>query len=86
MFTIGSPGQATYFTNNGINTVGGKPGHLITDDSDGRSAPANVTNVLTVTNVNISNNGADYFCFQSLDSISDKVYLTVLGEFMYIIW
>ena len=51
--------------------------------STGRSAPANVTTVLTctVTNVSISDNGADYTCVQGLSARSDTVFLTVFGEF-----
>ena len=60
MFTSGPLGPAAWFTNNGNNDATSRlPGHTLTDDSNGRSAPANVTNVLTVTNVSISNNGAD---------------------------
>ena len=56
------------------------PGHTRTDDSNGRSAPASVTTVLTVTNVNISDNGADYFCAQGFNERSDAVFLSVFGE------
>ena len=45
------------------------------------AAPANVTNVLTVTNVRISDNGADYICAQGFNERSDTVFLTVFGEF-----
>ena len=64
MFTSGSPGPANWFTNNGVNDASREPSHSVTDDSNGRSAPANVTTMLTVTNVSISDNGADYFCAQ----------------------
>ena len=80
MFTSGSLGPASWFTNDGDNDASGLPGHSLTDDSNGRSAPTNVTTVLTVTNVNISNNGTDYICAQGLNAISDPVFLTVLGE------
>ena len=37
--------------------------------------------MLTVTNVGISDNGADYFCAQGFNSTrSDTVFLTVFGE------
>ena len=80
MFTSGPPGPATWFTNNRVSDADELPGHSITDDSNGRSAPANVTTVLTVTNVSISNNGADYVCAQGLVAVSDTAFLTVFGE------
>ena len=80
MFTSGSLGPANWFTNNGINDASREPSHSLTDDVDGRSAPANVTTVLTVTNVSISNNGRDYFCAQGFNARSDTVFLTVFGE------
>ena len=80
MFTSGSPGAANWATNNGANVADVEPNHSVTDDSDGRNAPANVTNVLTVTNVSISDNGADYICVQGI-SVDDHIaYLTVYGE------
>ena len=81
MFTSGSSGPAFWFANNGVSDASRKPGHSVTDDSNGHSAPANVTTVLTVTNVSISNNGTDYFCAQGFNSTrSDTVFLTVFGE------
>ena len=80
MFTSGSPGPATWFTNNGVNDASRELGHSLTDDSNNRTAPANVTTVLTVTNVGISNNGSDYVCVQGLNTRSDTVFLTVFGE------
>ena len=81
MFTSEPPGPANWFTNNGNSDASREPGHTLTDDSNGRSAPANVTTVLTVTNVSISNNGADYFCAQGFNTIiSDTVFLTVFGK------
>ena len=81
MFTNGSPGPANWFTNNGNNDASREPGHTLTDDSNGRSASTNVTTVLTVTNVSISNNGTDYICAQGLNNaISDTVFLTVFGK------
>ena len=80
MFTSGPIDATTWFTNSGTTDVSRQPDHSQTDDVDGRSAPANVTNVLTVTNVNISNNGSDYICIQGIHTISDTVFLTVLGE------
>ena len=80
MFTSEPPGPATWFTSNGNSDATGLPGHSRSDDSNGRSAPANVTTVLTVTNVSISNNGRDYFCTQGFSHRSDIVFLTVFGE------
>ena len=80
MFTSGSIGPASWFTNNGVSDASREPGHSVTDDSNGRSAPANVTTVLTVTNVSISNNGADYICVQGRVAESDSVFLTVFGK------
>ena len=81
MFTSGLLGPANWFTNNGNIFTIALPGHTRTDDSNGRSAPANVTTVLTVTNVSISDNEADYFCAQGLNERSDTVFLTVFGKF-----
>ena len=50
MFTSGSLGPANWVTNNGDNDAIAQSGHTRSDDSNGRSAPANVTIVLTVTN------------------------------------
>ena len=80
MFTSGLPRPAIWFTNNGVSDAKIEPGHSVTDDSNGRSAPANVTNVLTVTNVSISSNGADYTCVQGLVTQSDTAFLIVFGE------
>ena len=80
MFTSESLGGASWFTDNGNTDALTQPGHTRTDNSNGRSAPANVTTVLTVTNISISNNGADYFCAQGFNERSDTAFLTVLGE------
>ena len=80
MFTSGSPGPASWFTNNGNIDGIAQPGHTRTDGSNGRSAPANVKTVLTVTNISISDNGTDYICVQGRNEESDTVFLTVLGE------
>ena len=80
MFTSVSPGPASWNTNNGNNDATRLPRHSLTDDSNGRPAPANVTTILTVTNVNTSNNGTDYFCSQGFSVRSDTVFLTVFGE------
>ena len=84
MFTSGPLGAATWFSNNGNIDAITQPGHTRTDDSNGHSAPANVTTVLTVTNVSISDNGTDYICSQGLNERSDTVFLTVFGELLHI--
>ena len=81
MFTSSTPSAASWITENGATDAITLPGHTRTDDSNGRSAPASVTTVLTVTNVSISNNGTDYICSQGLNTRSDTVFLTVFGEF-----
>ena len=81
MFTSVRPGAASYFINNGTNDASEEPGHSVTNDGHGLTAPANVTTVLTVTNVSISDNGEDYTCAQGLIAISEIAYLIVLGEF-----
>ena len=80
MFTSGRLSAASLLTDNGDTDAGSLPGHTRTDDSNGRSAPGNVTTVLTVTSVNISDNGTDYFCVQGANKRSDTVYLTVLSK------
>ena len=80
MFTSGPLGPASWVTNNGNLDAIAQPGHTRSDDSNGRSAPANVTTVLTVTNVSISDNGTDYICTQGHNARSDTVFLTVFGK------
>ena len=80
MFTSVLPDPATWFTNNGNSDASRQQGHSLTDDNNEHSAPANVTNVLTVTNVGISDNGRDYICAQGFNTISDTVFLIVFGE------
>ena len=80
MFTSVSPGPAIWLTDNGNIDANGLPGHSVTDDSEGLTAPANVTTVLSVTNVAISNNGADYVCSQGVNIDDNIAYLTVFGE------
>ena len=78
MFTIGTLGPATWFTSNGNIDASRQPDHSLTDDSDGLTAPANVTTMLTVTNVSIGDNGADYTCAQGANAYSDITYLVSL--------
>ena len=81
MFTDGIPG-ANYWLGGTANDASRLPGHTATDDSNGRSAPANVTNVLTVTNVDY--NGTGYAYFQNVMQISSAAFLTVFGECTYL--
>ena len=79
MFNTVEPRPATWFTDNGLSLVIEEPGHLLlTDDSNGLSAVANVTNVLTLINVSISDNGTNYLC--QLGERSDPAFLTIFGE------
>ena len=80
MFTSAPLGAASWLTNNGNIDAITQPGHTRGDDSNGRSPPANVTTVLTVTNVSISDNGADYICIQGFNARSDTVFLTLFGK------
>ena len=80
MFTSRIPSATIWLSDSGTSDATSLPGHTRTDDSNGRSAPANVTTVLTMTNVRISDNGTDYFCAQGFNERSDTVYLTVLGK------
>ena len=80
MFPSGRLSAAFWFINRGTTEATSLPDHTRTDDSNGRSAPANVTTVLTVTNVSISDNGTDYFCAQGLIVTSNMIFLTVFGE------
>lgn len=77
--TSASLGSAAWFNSDFIN-VDGQPGISVTDDSGQRSPPTNVTNVLTVSNVNITNNGESYYCQQA--DRSDFAFLTVFGKLM----
>ena len=78
LFNSGKLGPANWLTDNGVNDATALPGHSRTDDSDGLTAPANVTTVLTVTN--ISDNGRDYCCTQGVHFDNNVAYLTVFGE------
>ena len=83
MFASGAAlGSASWFTDNGNVDALTLQGYIATNDVNERLAPANITNVLTVTNVSISDNGRDYICAQGFGISSDAVFLTVLGELM----
>ena len=81
MFPSGTtPASASWTTNSGQVPIMDVPDHSTTNNLIGMSVPVNVTNVLTVTNANISNNGRDYICAQGVVAISGAVFLTVNGE------
>ena len=82
MFHNGStPVSPIWFDINGGNVMQ-PPDVTATDDSNGLTAPANVTSVLTVTNVHISDNGGSYICgLLGLNPISSNLsILTVHGK------
>ena len=82
MFPDGStPVRPLWFDTNGNNAIQ-PPDVTATDDSNGLTAPANVTSVLTVTNVSISDNGDSYICgLGGLNAISSNIsFLTVHGK------
>ena len=56
--------------------------HTATNDINGHSAPADVINMLTITNVGADDNGADYSCTQGFfDPVrSNTSLLTVVGK------
>ena len=89
MFPDGSSsfGGAFWVDDNNNLITSTPPRVITTDDSNGRSAPANVTNMLTVTNVSISDNGSVYICSRLVDGVyvirSDPSILTILGKQLY---
>ena len=89
MFPSGTtqPGGALWAIDSG-GYAGQLQGHSISNDVNGRSAPANVTTVLTVTNVNISNNGTGYVCLFGYDRNavrSNASFLTVLSKYVFVV-
>ena len=81
MFPNGSFLEPANWVTNGRNALVDNR-HTATNDINGRSAPADVINVLTITNVRISDNGADYICTQSLVNpiLSNTSFLRVVGK------
>ena len=83
MFPEGSSLGSASWVDGDSNVINNDPPNVvISDDSSTLSAPANVTSVLTLTNVSISDNGTVYICGQGIgpNSIaSDPSILTVLG-------
>ena len=82
MYPNGSvPGSPLWFNTNGGSVIQ-PPDVTVTDDSNGRSAPANVTSILTVANASISDNGDGYICgLLGLNPISSNIsFLTVHGK------
>ena len=83
MFPAGSMlYSALWFNTNGGSAIQ-PPDATATDDSDGLTAPANVTNVLTLTNIRISDNRYGYFCgfVIGTDLISSNIsFVTIHGK------
>ena len=87
MFPSGTtPGVAIWGVDGG-GDARALPGHSTSNDlNNGRPAPTNVSTVLTITNVNISNNGTGYICqfgFGMDTVFSNTTVLTVLGEYIH---
>ena len=77
-----SPGGAFWSDGDGNPVEEQPPTITIDDDSNGLTAPANVTTTLTIANVSISDNETVYFCGRGIgqNSIaSDPSILIVLG-------
>ena len=76
---------AIWSTGNVPDVTATLPGHDVTNDADNRTAPANITNVLTITNVRSSFNGTGYICsvIANFEFIrSNASILTVLGKYI----
>ena len=83
MFPSGTiPSGALWGTNNGQVAIMANEVYSVNNDVNGRSAPANVTNMLTVTNVSISDNGADFVCAVGVVNpvASSAVFLKLIGK------
>ena len=85
MFPNGTRSRpANWITDDSVDVVvSSLPGHSATDDISGLLSPTDVTNMLTVTNINISNNGTGYRCgIIDGDNFirSNLSFLTVLGK------
>ena len=62
MFPNGSTTVSPFWTDIDGSSIIQPPDVTATDDSNGRSAPVNVTTIFIVTNVHISDNEDDYVC------------------------
>ena len=82
MFTNATPGSVTWLTNNGDGSVTGLPGHTPIVRNTAVPPPANITNVLVVTNARLIDDGRDYICQQGIRAISEPVLLTVFGKLL----
>ena len=83
MFPIGSMiARINWATNDGLQDATNLPDHTADDNSSEVTLPADVISVLTLSNVNINRNGADYTCTQGLINpiTSNMSFLTVLGK------
>ena len=63
----------------GYASVSGRDRHMTDDSINGDI----ITDTLTVTNVSLSDNGAQYRCEPLSDVTSDVVSITVLGMYVY---
>ena len=82
MFTNTTPTAASWLTNNGDGSVTGLPGHTPIVGNTAVPPPANITNVLMVTNARLIDNERDYICQQGIHAISEPVLLTVFGKLL----
>ena len=77
--------SAIWPTESATDSTASLPGHAATSDIGNRTAPANITNVLTITDVRSSFNGTNYVCGVIVDIEfigSNASILTVLGKFI----
>ena len=86
MFPSGTTPGSPLWVNDDGGDASTLPGHSTSNDLNGRPAPTNVTSVLTITNVNTSNNGTSYSCGISIgvnSVISNESLLTIFGKHTY---
>ena len=83
MFPSGSViTSINWATNDGLQDATSLPNHTADDNGNEVTPPADVTSVLTLSNVSINRNRADYTCTQGVLNpiISNLSFLTVLGK------
>ena len=89
MFPNGTTPAASLWATESISDVTtALPDHNATNDLNGRSAPVNVTNVLTVTDVRINFDQIGYVCgvIVNLNFVgSNASILTVFGKYKFIV-
>ena len=62
--------------------IGGRPRHTSSPNKNGDI----ITDTLTITNVSVDDNGAQYRCQPEFGRMSENVTLTVLGEIIIKLW